>query len=83
VVVNYSSDYDVKCQLDTCKTYPVITDSEREDQTRCIWDTKALWKWGDYGWKTSRSTSYCFIVYFVYNEWWKNQSKEVFSGIWS
>ncbi len=26
---NYSSDYDVKCQLDTCKTYPVITDSER------------------------------------------------------
>jgi len=29
VVVNYSSDYDVKCQLDTCKTYPVITDSER------------------------------------------------------
>jgi len=29
VVVNYFSDYDVKCQLDTCKTYPVITDSER------------------------------------------------------
>ena len=29
VVENYSSDYDVKCQLDTCKTYPVITDSER------------------------------------------------------
>jgi len=29
VVVNYSSDYDVECQLDTCKTYPVITDSER------------------------------------------------------
>jgi len=29
VIVNYSSDYDVKCQLDTCKTYPVITDSER------------------------------------------------------
>ena len=29
VVVNYSSDYDVKCQLDTCKTYPVITDSDR------------------------------------------------------
>jgi len=29
VVVNYSSDYDVKCQLDTCKTYPMITDSER------------------------------------------------------
>ncbi len=29
MVVNYSSDYDVKCQLDTCKTYPVITDSER------------------------------------------------------
>ena len=26
---NYSSDYDVKCQLDTCKTYPIITDSER------------------------------------------------------
>ncbi len=26
---NYFSDYDVKCQLDTCKTYPVITDSER------------------------------------------------------
>ncbi len=25
----YSSDYDVKCQLDTCKTYPVITDSNR------------------------------------------------------
>jgi len=29
VVVNYSSDYDVKCQLDTCKTYSIITDSER------------------------------------------------------
>lgn len=29
MVQNYSSDYDVKCQLDTCKTYPTITDSER------------------------------------------------------
>ena len=29
MVVNYSNDYDVKCQLDTCKTYPAITDSER------------------------------------------------------
>jgi len=29
VVVNYSSNYDVKCQLDTCKTYSMITDSER------------------------------------------------------
>jgi len=29
VLGNYSSDYDVKCQLDTCKTYPAITDSER------------------------------------------------------
>ncbi|MDH3191203.1 MAG: transcription initiation factor TFIIIB [Nitrosopumilus sp.] len=29
MVVNYSNDYDVKCQLDTCKTYPVITDSDR------------------------------------------------------
>ena len=29
VVENYSNDYDVKCQLDTCKTYPTITDSER------------------------------------------------------
>ena len=29
MVINYSKDYDVKCQLDTCKTYPVITDSER------------------------------------------------------
>ena len=29
MVENYSNDYDVKCQLDTCKTYPVITDSER------------------------------------------------------
>lgn len=29
MIGNYSSDYDVKCQLDTCKTYPVITDSER------------------------------------------------------
>ena len=26
---NYSSDYDVKCQLDACETYPAITDSER------------------------------------------------------
>ena len=26
---NYSSDYDVKCELDACKTYPSITDSER------------------------------------------------------
>jgi transcription initiation factor TFIIB len=29
VVENYSNDYDVECQLDTCKTYPAITDSER------------------------------------------------------
>jgi transcription initiation factor TFIIB len=29
VVAYYSNDYDVKCQLDTCKTYPVITDSDR------------------------------------------------------
>ncbi len=29
MIGNYSNDYDVKCQLDTCKTYPVITDSER------------------------------------------------------
>ena len=29
MVSYYSSDYDVKCQLDTCKTYPVITDSDR------------------------------------------------------
>jgi transcription initiation factor TFIIB len=29
VLGNYSNDYDVKCQLDTCETYPVITDSER------------------------------------------------------
>jgi transcription initiation factor TFIIB len=29
VLVNYSNDYDVKCKLDTCKTYPVITDSDR------------------------------------------------------
>jgi transcription initiation factor TFIIB len=28
VVENYSGD-DVKCQLDTCETYPAITDSER------------------------------------------------------
>ena len=26
---NYSNDYDVKCKLDTCKTYSIITDSER------------------------------------------------------
>ncbi len=26
---NYSINYDVKCKLDTCKTYPIITDSER------------------------------------------------------
>lgn len=29
MVHSYPSDYDVKCQLDTCKTYPVITDYER------------------------------------------------------
>jgi len=29
VLGNYSNDYDVKCQLDACKTYPAITDSER------------------------------------------------------
>ena len=29
MIENYSNDYDVKCQLDTCKTYPAITDSER------------------------------------------------------
>ena len=29
MVENYSKDYDVKCKLDACKTYPAITDSER------------------------------------------------------
>ena len=29
MVENISNDYDVKCQLNTCKTYPAITDSER------------------------------------------------------
>jgi len=29
VLENYSNDYDVKCKLDTCKTYSAITDSER------------------------------------------------------
>ncbi len=29
MVIDYSNDYDVKCQIDTCKTYPMITDSER------------------------------------------------------
>ena len=29
MVVNYPSEYDVKCQLDACKTHPAITDSER------------------------------------------------------
>jgi len=29
VIKNYSNDYDVKCELDTCKTYPAITDSDR------------------------------------------------------
>ena len=29
MVTYYSNDYDVKCQLDTCKTYPVVTDSDR------------------------------------------------------
>jgi len=28
VVQNYFNKFDVKCQLDACKTYPVITDSE-------------------------------------------------------
>lgn len=29
MVENYFVDYDIKCKLDTCKTYPTITDSER------------------------------------------------------
>ncbi len=29
MVQNYSIEYDVKCQLDACKTYPIITDSQR------------------------------------------------------
>ena len=29
MVVNYSSDYDVRCHLDACKTYPTVTDSNR------------------------------------------------------
>ncbi|NNL58376.1 MAG: transcription initiation factor TFIIIB [Nitrosopumilus sp.] len=29
MVENYSDDYDVKCKLAACKTYPTITDSER------------------------------------------------------
>ncbi|MCV0393293.1 MAG: transcription initiation factor TFIIIB [Nitrosopumilus sp.] len=29
MVEHYSNDYDVKCKLDACKTYPAITDSER------------------------------------------------------
>ena len=29
MIENYSNDYNVKCQLDACETYPSITDSER------------------------------------------------------
>ena len=29
MVKSYPNEYDIKCELDTCKTYPVITDSER------------------------------------------------------
>ena len=29
MIKSYSNDYDVKCELDTCKTYPAITDSDR------------------------------------------------------
>ena len=29
VTENYSNDYNVKCKLDACKSYPTITDSER------------------------------------------------------
>jgi transcription initiation factor TFIIB len=29
VITNYPNDYDVKCKLDTCKIYPIITDSDR------------------------------------------------------
>ncbi len=29
MVQNYSSEYDVKCHFDACKTYPAVTDSER------------------------------------------------------
>ncbi len=29
MVAYYSKDYDKKCHLDTCKTYPVLTDSNR------------------------------------------------------
>lgn len=29
MIKSHSNDYDIKCQLDTCKTYPAITDSER------------------------------------------------------
>jgi len=29
MIENYSNEYDVKCQLDACKTYPIITDSDR------------------------------------------------------
>lgn len=29
MIENYSNNSDVKCQLDTCKTYPVVTDSDR------------------------------------------------------
>lgn len=29
MIQNSSIDYDVKCEIDTCKTYPVVTDNER------------------------------------------------------
>jgi len=29
VIKSYPDEYDVKCELDTCKTYPIITDAER------------------------------------------------------
>jgi len=29
VIQNSSIDYDVKCEIDACKTYPVVTDNER------------------------------------------------------
>ncbi len=29
MINTYPNEFDVKCELDTCKTYPIITDSER------------------------------------------------------
>lgn len=57
--------------------------SLKEKINRDAFEILRHWNKTDYCWEIPCSTSCCIVIRCRYNELWKNQSKEIFSRIWS